>query len=213
MKKTFYKLLGMLILFASCQKEVQDKPEEDYEKLFPFEGVESPQQNNGDAVVKPCDPDQKPEDYVYPGKEELEYKEKYTITLKYRFIEDVAQNSGNVIQSRYLLKYINDKKKLVMVSTNKNFKLEDEQSAPDVIVTNDMLNNRWRTKRFYVYSGFPLMLCVNGYGPRDSSIEAEITAVSESGLIPELKLVSKQYQNKEGVDRLEQPFCNFIVLP
>lgn len=213
MKKTLLFILGISLLSVSCHNEGQDVPEEDYDVLFPFGGIDDPETEYGDAIVKPCDPDARPEDYVFPGNSQTQNRDEYTVTLRYRFTELADGGLGNKIQSRYVLKYINGKGQQVMVCTDRNYKLANPQETPDVIVSYDIDNQRWYTVRFAVRSGFPLMLCVNGSGPRDSSVEAEITAVSGSGLSPDLKLETRQYQNEEGINLLARPYCSFIVLP
>ena len=213
MKYLFLSLFLSSVWCVSCNKEEHETPEENYEELFPFEGIDKPENVYGDIVVKPCNPDAKPEEYSYPGITDLKEKDQYTITLKYRFTEQTDSKHKDQIQSKYVIKYIDKNKKEVMICTDKKFKLDNSTAAPDVKVSYTIENHKWHTETFTVYSGHPLMLCVNGTGPRDSSIEAVITAVSKTGLTPELMLETRQYQNKEGIDRLTQPYCNYIVLP
>lgn len=213
MKKKLVYLFCLTVCLSSCHREEHDVLQENYDELFPFEGIERPENELGDVVVKPCDPDAKPEDYVYPGNREVTEKDTYTVTLKYRFTEQKETDKGNKIQSRYVIKYIDKNEKQVLVCTDRNYQLEHPEETPDVRVSYEIKNHQWHTVKFTAYSGFPLMLCVTGTGPRDSSIEAEITAVSTSGLTPELKLETRQYQNKEGIDRLARPYGNYIVLP
>ena len=213
MKKYLFLILCWAVVAVSCNEDRKDDPEENYDELFPFEGIDKPEVEYGDAVMRPCNPDARPEDYVYPGIDNVVDKDEYEITLKYRFSEPIDEAHAGKVVSRYILKYINKDQKEVMVCSDENYELESPEVTKDVIVSHDMNNNEWYTVSFKVYSGFPLMLCVNGSGPRDSSIEAEITAVSLSGLTPTLKLETRQYQTREGIDRLANPYCNFIVLP
>ena len=214
MKRFLFFMMCLSFLAVSCNEDKKDAPEENYDELFPFEGIDKPESEFGDVVIRPCNPDALPEDYIYPGIDEVLDRDEYDVTLRYRFTEplDASAGSSNVA-SKYILKYINKDKKEVMVCSDKNYELAHPEDVKDVIVSHDMENNEWYTVRFKAYSGFPMKLCVNGTGPRDSSIEAEITAVSVSGLTPDLRLETRQYQNKEGIDRLAHPYCNFIVLP
>ena len=58
-----------------------------------------------------------------------------------------------------------------------------------------------------------MYLCVNGVGPRGSSIKATISAVSEDGFTVVKPLTAHEFQNEEGIDKIKHPYCAYIILP
>ena len=68
-----------LLLLIACNSKEEDPTPEDYQKLFPFKGIEKPMINYEDLVHKQCDI----EHYVYPTVEEPQEVRQYTVTLTY----------------------------------------------------------------------------------------------------------------------------------
>lgn len=67
--------------------------------------------------------------------------------------------------------------------------------------------------QFKVTSGYPMYLSVSGYGPRNSGVEASISATADDGSI-EIPIIStKQVQNNDGSAQLQEPLCQYIILP
>ncbi len=204
-----YQLLILgLLLATSCNNVKEDDPiEEDYEALFPDKGIEKPETERGDMTIHLGDPEMTEENYVYPGVEFPYEAEKYNVTLTCQFQErdqDNSLTSDENISSRYEIRYINEKKELVTITTKKSEESKDAQV---------MKNGEELTVQFTVYSGYPLYLCVTGLGPRESNIKAKIKAVSADNLITPPELKTELFQNNEGIDKLEAPYCEYFILP
>ena len=107
------------------------------------------------------------------------------------------------ISSRYFVRYITPDKQLRVISANKR----DETAS--VFLS----NGKEQTITFTAKSGYPMYLCVNGVGPRGSSIKATISAVSEDGFTIVKPLTVNEHQNEEGIDKIKGPFCGYIILP
>ncbi len=200
-------ILGLLIA-TSCNKVKEDTPiEEDYESLFPDKGIEKPEIERGDMTIHLGNPEMTQENYVYPGVEFPYEAEKYNVILTCQFLEKNQDNgliSDENISSRYEIRYINEKKELITITTKRSQELEDAQI---------MKNGKELTVQFTVYSGHPLYLCVTGLGPRESSVKAKIKAVSTDDLITPPELQTELFQNNEGIDKLETPYCEYFILP
>ena len=85
--------------------------------------------------------------------------------------------------------------------------------ANDDTLTYHLIKGQEFTKTFSVKSGYPMYLLVNGEGDRGSAIKASITAVSTDGLIVVPTLSTDQSQNREGPNRIDSPYCEYIILP
>ncbi|MCI5560211.1 MAG: hypothetical protein SPJ29_04655 [Phocaeicola sp.] len=200
-----------LLLVCSCNTVKEDTIiDEEYEKLFPPKEIEKPENKRGEFNVELCDPTLALENYKYPGTETPEGAEEYEVTLRCVFNE-LDRNGAFTenVTSRYEVKYINEKKELVIIRCGKEAIQEESDGATSQI----MQNGKPLKITFKVHSGYPLYLCVTGVGPRNSNVEASIEAVSTDGLIEIPKLETKQYQNEEGPNALKHPYCEYIILP
>ena len=52
-----YTLLALVALLVSCSRSTADYADEDYDKLFPFTGVEKPKVSYEDQIVQLGNPD------------------------------------------------------------------------------------------------------------------------------------------------------------
>ena len=196
MKLSKYAVLFVALLAVGCSRSSEDYIDEDYEKLFPFPGIEKPKISYEDQVVQLGDPDAPVSDYVYPGVEITENVRTYKVTLTCSFKEVNIEGSlvpAKDIESRYVIRYIDTEKQLRTITSNKN--------AKDYTLT------------LTVKSGYPMYLCVNGVGPQNSSVKATISAVSEDGFTIVKPLSANEFQNEEGLDKIKAPFCAYIILP
>ncbi len=198
--------MGLTLLTMSCSRSSEEYVEEDYEKLFPFPGIEKPKVSYEDQIVQLGDPDAPVSDYVYPGVEITENVREYKVTLTCSFneVDILGQLVGkDDISSRYTVRYITPDKQLRVISSNIH-----EETA-NVFLT----NSKEQTITFTAKSGYPMYLCVNGVGPRGSSIKATISAISEDGFTIVKPLRVNEHQNEEGIDKIKAPFCGYIILP
>ena len=198
--------MGLTLLTISCSRSSEEYVEEDYEKLFPFPGIEKPKVSYEDQIVQLGDPDAPVSDYVYPGVEITENVREYKVTLTCAFNEGdiLGQLVGkDDVSSRYTVRYITPDKQLRVISSNIH-----EETA-NVFLT----NSKEQTITFMAKSGYPMYLCVNGVGPRGSSIKATISAISEDGFTIVKPLSVNEHQNEEGIDKIKAPFCGYIILP
>lgn len=193
----FYLSSLLTLAMISCTPRGEATIEEDYTKLFPFKGIESPKIYYEDMIARKCDPDEALEKYKYPGVK-IPNEREYIVTLKCKY---TALESN--YDTRYTVRYIAGDKTIKMVGT--------DAAIPNV--SDVMENNVLKTISFRVKSGYPLYLSVNGVGARNSSIYASISAVSTNGHIVTPELSTEQYQNKEGPNRIENPYCQYIILP
>ena len=198
--------MGLTLLTMSCSRSSEEYVEEDYEKLFPFPGIEKPKVSYEDQIVQLGDPDAPVSDYVYPGVEITENVREYKVTLTCSFneVDILGQLVGkDDISSRYTVRYITPDKQLRVISSNIH-----EETA-NVFLT----NSKEQTITFTAKSGYPMYLCVNGVGPRGSSIKATISAISEDVFTIVKPLSVNEHQNEEGIDKIKAPFCGYIILP
>ena len=201
-----YMLIGILLLATSCTRGSEDYAEEDYGKLFPFKGIDKPKLSYEDQVIQLGNPDAPVTDYVYPGVEITDNVREYTVTLtcSYTEVDLLGQLvPDNDISSRYTVRYISPDKKLQVIASSRR----------DDAATTFLANGKEHKLSFTARSGYPMYICVNGVGPRGSSIRAAISAVSEDGLTIVKPLTVNQHQNEEGIDKIKSPFCGYIILP
>lgn len=66
---------------------------------------------------------------------------------------------------------------------------------------------------FKVRSGYPMYLSVSGSGPRESGVQASIHAEAEDGFIGVPTIATDQTQNRDGSAQLQEPLCQYIILP
>lgn len=199
MKNIKYLLLAGLLGIFSCNVKDEDPAEEDYDKLFPLKPIEKPESAYEDMKIRLCDPDEALQNYRYPGvtlADEREYE--ITLKCKYRDGQDPFASA-----SRFVVRFIGADKNIKTVGSNSvdsslNFKME---------------KNKEFVFTYKVKSGFPMYLSVNGVGDRGSGVNASITAVSSDGLVVIPTLSTEQNQNREGPNRIPEPYCEYIILP
>lgn len=206
MIRSKYAVFFLALLAVSCSRSSEDYAEEDYNKLFPFGGIEKPKVSYEDQVIQLGDPYASVFDFVYPGVEITQNVRTYKVTLTCSFKEQsFAGESGTTdkIDSRYVIRYIDADKKLRTIGTDRR------AQGTDFLLT----KNKEHIVTFKARSGFPMFLWVNGVGPQNSSVHATISAVSEDGFTIVKPLAVHEYQNQEGIDKIKAPFCAYIILP
>ena len=206
MIRSKYAVLFLAMLAMGCSPSSEDYAEEDYEKLFPFGGIEKPKVSYEDQVVQLGDPYASVSDFVYPGVEITENVRTYKVTLTCSFKERgfTDKDKGeDKVESRYFIRYVGRDKKLHTIATDKR------AEGTDFLLT----KNKEHTVTFSTKSGFPMYLWVNGVGPQNSSVHATISAVSEDGFTVVNPLTVHEYQNQEGIDKIKAPFCAYVILP
>ena len=206
MIRSKYAVFFLALLAVSCSRSSEDYAEEDYNKLFPFGGIEKPKVSYEDQVVQLGDPYASVSDFVYPGVEITQNVRTYKVTLTCSFKEQsFVGESGTTdkIDSRYVIRYIDADKKLRTIGTDRR------AQGTDFLLT----KNKEHIVTFKARSGFPMFLWVNGVGPQNSSVHATISAVSEDGFTIVKPLAVHEYQNQEGIDKIKAPFCAYIILP
>lgn len=206
MIRSKYAVFFLALLAVSCSRSSEDYAEEDYNKLFPFGGIEKPKVSYEDQVIQLGDPYASVSDFVYPGVEITQNVRTYKVTLTCSFKEQsFAGESGTTdkIDSRYVIRYIDTDKKLRTIGT------DQRAQGTDFLLT----KNKEHIVTFKARSGFPMFLWVNGVGPQNSSVHATISAVSEDGFTIVKPLAVHEYQNQEGIDKIKAPFCAYIILP
>ena len=164
-------IIAVLLLIA-CNSKEEDPTAEDYQKLFPFRGIEKPTINYEDLVHKQCDIAH----YVYPTAEAPQEVRQYTVTLTYQ----CQKGEGNTRDPRYYVCYVNANKERVVLSAT----------------------TTKQTLTFTLPSGYPLYLGVYGGGERESRVSAQLTAVDTQGVvnIPTLQYIAAQ--NTDGTDNI-----------
>ena len=206
MIRSKYAVFFLALLAVSCSRSSEDYAEEDYNKLFPFGGIEKPKVSYEDQVIQLGDPYASVSDFVYPGVEITQNVRTYKVTLTCSFKEQsFAGESGTTdkIDSRYVIRYIDADKKLRTIGTDRR------AQGTDFLLT----KNKEHIVTFKARSGFPMFLWVNGVGPQNSSVHATISAVSEDGFTIVKPLAVHEYQNQEGIDKIKAPFYAYIILP
>ena len=99
--KYINSIIALLLLIA-CNSKEEDPSVEDYQKLFPFKGIEKPMINYEDLVHKQCDI----EHYVYPTAEAPQEARQY----------QCKKGEGNTRDPRYYVCYVNANKERVVLS-------------------------------------------------------------------------------------------------
>lgn len=217
MNQTFCILLSGLLGVSgltACNRATVDDPEEDYAALFPFKGIDKPEPSPGEVIVRTGDYSVTKKTFTYLGNEAEGGDNEYTITLKYQYGE---RAEGGGVASRYLVRFVDERKQLVSISSNPNTEFMDaeeyealngKQTPQDF----EMENGESQTHTFKARSGFQMLLCVVGAGPRTSYVKASITAVSTDGSVLPITLSSEEYQNSEGQVSVT-PYCKYVILP
>ena len=206
MIRSKYAVFFLALLAVCCSRSSEDYAEEDYNKLFPFGGIEKPKVSYEDQVIQLGNPYASVSVFVYPGVEITQNVRTYKVTLTCSFKEQsFAGESGTTdkVDSRYVIRYIDADKKLRTIGT------DQRAQGTDFLLT----KNKEHIVTFKARSGFPMFLWVNGVGPQNSSVHATISAVSEDGFTIVKPLAVHEYQNQEGIDKIKAPFCAYIILP
>lgn len=198
MKYYLYIFLSLAI-FSSCARVAEDEIDENYQKLFPFTGIDKPETSYEDMNVTPCDPEIALSAYQYPGVIITDEVREYEVTLRCKYQQD-TDNSG---APNIMVRYIAPDKTLRVISSNKRDKDANEYMEKD--------NEKIIT--FKVYSGYPLYLSIHGTAPRGTSVTANISAHSLDGFVVVPTLKTTQNQNQEGTHPLPAPYCEYIILP
>lgn len=212
MNKSIFKicLLSLVCTFVAmaCNRTPIDMPEEDYNQLFPFKGLEKPVINYEDMPILVGDPETSPQDYVYQGVT-FPTQRSYQVRLTYSFEEPADLGDGGLrpqssVRSKIVIRYVGADKQLHELSTARTVSGENK-------INND---GKEHSLEFTLTSGQPLYLAVSGYAARSTTISAKLEAHSEDGLFTTPILKTKQTQNyDEGEASLPAPYCKYIILP
>lgn len=210
MNRLLQSLVGLTALaLVGCKHTPIDYPVEDYDKLFPFRGVERPDGRYEDMTILSGNPETTPSTFVYPGVTLPGTPRTYRVTLTYSFSEPADLHQGGLrkqseVRSRCVVRYVGADKLLHELGTEKTF-----QGAS--LILND---GNQHTQTLTLSSGQPLFLLVNGTAARGSTIHVSLQAVSTDGIFATPVLETRQTQNyDEGEARLPAPFCKYIILP
>lgn len=188
------------LLFWGCNVGHHDPAEEDYQTLFPWKGIEKPESGYEDMNIRQCDPEMALHNYRYLGVT-IDNPREYLVTLTCSFTE--APPTFFSSHSRYEIKYIDENKNLKIIGSNPNA----------THLTHRLTSQKEYSVSFTAKSGYPLFLSVNGVGNRASSVKAKITAVSKDNLIQVPELSTEINQNQEGLVKITDPYCEYVVLP
>ena len=182
---------------------------EDYDKLFPFRGVERPDGRYEDMTILSGNPETTPSAFVYPGVTLPGTPRTYRVTLTYSFSEPADLHQGGLrkqseVRSRCVVRFVGADKLLHELGTEKT--LQGSSLIPN--------DGNQHTQTLTLSSGQPLFLLVNGTAARGSTIHVSLQAVSTDGIFATPVLETRQTQNyDEGEARLPAPFCKYIILP
>lgn len=203
----FVKYILLLTTFAtyfvtlSCTKPNPDTPDEDYNALFPFGGIDKPVVSYDEQNIRHCDPQLTKKLFRYPGVEIADHVREYELTLTCTFNEEDT-GSGEVT-STFVVKYVGEDKALHLVASHKNTPDADAQMK---------IGEEYKVV-FKAKSGFPMYLSVSGGGDRGASIKATLAAKCSDGYTVVKTLATEQHQNAEGINPIPAPYCNYIILP
>ena len=214
MKKIIFALCALCCLTA-CNKDEEDPIPEDYEALFPFEGIEDYEDENGAIIIRNEDPFITKKTFEYKGEEGVYDPTDYEVVLTYRYDD---RNFVQTDAARYLVRFVDEHKQLVSISSNRNTHYMDpveyeELNGAKPAQDYEMKSGETYEIRFKVQSGHQLLLCVNGAGPRNTSMKASLTATPLDDSSEPIVLQTEQYQNDEGQVMLPYPYCKYVVLP
>lgn len=207
LKISVYILTSFCVL-VSCNSDNQlDEPQEDYEKLFPWKGIDKPESAYEDMTIEPCN-DKKLnkaiEEYKKNYGKDVEtrpYRRTYSVTVTITFKEGYKANF--IGKSKYEITYID---------ANKTFKHIGTKSNQEGIVR-ALENGENYTETFEVESGYPFYLSVKGVGGTGSNIKAKIVAKEKYGLIDVPVLKTEKYQPDNAGLITISPYCQYIILP
>ena len=213
MKKTAL-IFCALLAFTACNEYEEHIIEEDYDALFPFEGIDEYEDADGDIVVRNEDPDITKKTFVYKGEDKGFDPTVYEVVVRYRYENKNARPDHS---ARYVVRFVNEKQELVSISSNPATGYMDAEEYEELNGKPgqgyEMEYGKDYEIKYQVESGHQLLLCVNGYGPRNTAMIASITATPLDGTTEPVVLQTEQYQNKEGQVSLPYPYCKYVVLP
>lgn len=198
-KKTY--AVSLLLLLCGCNKDFEDVPREDYDRLFPFTGIDKPKPGE-DPVVRLGNPFLSPQDYKYQGKEGIVPAREYMVTVTAAYYETNVMGIS-VAPSAYFIRFVNADKKLVTWGTTASTERKDVELKEGVE----------HQETFTLRSGNMVYLIVNGTGDRGSSVKGSITVKDKAGLMLLPALKTFQHQNQEGPNFIPTPFCQYYILP
>lgn len=229
-----YVICLMLILnisIFSCRRN-NYSIKENYAQLFPNNKIETANNNYENLDIHLCDPDLASEE---EGSRRGEFKSPgliitpartYTVTLATTFI--CGNNKKKDV--KYRVSYVDSCNKLRVIkasdfctrsncnsqTTEIQCTTESDCNAVKKCTTKCITKDKCiisKEVKFKVTSGTPIYLSVTGVGPRGSGVEASISAISDDSLIRVSPLKVKEFQNSEGPNRLNNPYCQYIILP
>lgn len=194
-------VISFLLLLCGCNKGFEDTPQEDYDRLFPFTGIERPKPSE-EPVIRLGNPFLAEADFQYPGKEGIIPSRDYTVTVKAAYHEASVTGTTHA-PSAYYIRFVNADKQLVTwaCAAYKGNKDVELQEGVDQQTT------------FTLKSGNAVYLIVNGHGDRGTSVRGSITVKDENGLVILPVLSTFQHQNQEGPNLIPVPFCQYYILP
>lgn len=220
---------GLILCLCSCGQTIPDDPlPEDYDKLFPFGSISGPEESESVLPLRPCDPSLSLEDYKDLSNKNSTGRTTYEVSFSAAYY--VRDREGELVtdpeilsRTRFSIKYIDSDGRICHVYSHEavdgySEDIEEvsssESPVPDHIGESYLLRNgEPLILNFTVKSGYPLYLSLDGVADSESEVKASIRAVARDGSVIVPKLEVHQFQNKEGVDRLSQPYCNYIILP
>lgn len=192
-----------LLALTSCQKSYNDAPDENYQELFPWQGISQPVRDKWNINPRPCTPNAELTSYIYNPIKRLTDSHTYTVTVRCTFREKGSGESlSTAPTARYRVLFIDAQGKYQAIGSPR----EDSKAFA-------MTNGQEFVHSFTAYSGYPLFISVSGLGPQGSSIKAHIEAISQDGMVRIDPIGTEQYQNSEGPNHIKQPYCEYVLLP
>lgn len=200
-------ILGILmcsLATTSCERTYHDSPDEDYSKLFPFGGISKPEVDDA-IVLKQCDPKAELALSIYDPEADKPAKgREYNVTIQYSFRETTSDGAlDSDVSSRFVVRYLDANGKYFLAGSHPG-----EDGLNEV-----MENGQEYTVTYRARSGSLLYIAADGVAPRGSSIKVSASATSVDGLIVVPTLGTHQFQNNEGPNPIQYPYCEYIILP
>lgn len=218
--KKYIWLLCSLGCLLSCNEKEEPIVQEDYNKLFPFMGVDKPIPQFGQIVERQGDVGLTAKTFRYLGTKSDLFQTEYEVVLTYSMWE--PWNDEYKVKSRFALRFIDENEQLVSIGSDRDRRymtVEEydnwDTSVPYPPIKYRMPDNRSEQRvTFRVKSGFQLLLCLTGVAPTNAWIQAELVAKALDGSYPPIKLsTGKQIQGGEGQASIPNPYCKYVILP